>query len=709
MAHNSPPPQWQKGDLWDTDPDTFLAREAVRRDDLTECFLSDDAIMKLLINKREKTIKGTHISKFNEAEFAKHGILKSRHKGRGAPALAPDGTVMTVLAGTQHNTIIQLNGGNRNLPVGNWSVENYQAMKDHPGYNAWLARIKRTTIEAVRAGIPLMSINSTLTGPPRGWQQKSSEPEEQANDLRDKSGSPELIDPKLIDPGLTDPALTNLANKGQHSLTNDFNKPSTNQAQERTTTDHPVTPQKTPPKDVPSEYATLPSNHSEITISPGSSLSEADHSETAGLERLGFEPVASNSAVSEPASSAPASSKSTTPEPAVSKPTIPEAIIPKLVSSLAASEPASPPLTTSEPVTPELVASEPATPPTISKPGTPDPATSEPRNSGPTTPEPPISNLAASELVTLGSAVSEPATPDLAVLQPVAPESTAPEPIVSEPIVSEPAASKATTTEVAIFESAALKPTGSEAAAPQPIASEPADSQIGASKPVAIELILSDTGSSEPIGIQPVLEPAAPDTVRKPASFQSFSSFRIEGTKKQSEDAKPNIAQIPLPIKVRQQRASPGLGLMRSGSEPAVGLGIDTGSMEQTTAKQSTSIFRQQLFPRQSSFEIPESPPPSVHRSVLLGGGMSRERTPTISSEATKSKHNNTTVSIGRLRAQYSPTIQPATTMSTGRPVTHYSPTIQANSTATQASPFQSPPQTPASNGCLKRKATEPL
>jgi hypothetical protein len=359
MAHNSPSPQWQKGDLWDTDPNTFLAREAVKRDNLTEAYLTDDAIMKLLVNKREKTIKGTVISRFNEAEFAKGAILRSKHKGRGAPALAPDGTVMTVVAGTQHNTVIQLNGGNRNLPVGNWSVENYQAMSDHPGYNAWLTGIKRTTGDALRAGIPLTSINATLTGPPRGWQQKSFEPEEHANDLPNKSASPELIDPKLIDPRLTDPALTNLANKGQHNLTNDFTKPPTNKAQERTTTTHPVTPQKPPSEDVPSEYATLPSNHSEITTSPGSSLSGTDHSETSGLERVGFDRVASISAASELAPLVFASSKSTTPDPVMSEPATSEAIIPKLVSSPAAFEPASPPVTTSEPVAPELTASEP--------------------------------------------------------------------------------------------------------------------------------------------------------------------------------------------------------------------------------------------------------------------------------------------------------------------------------------------------------------
>ncbi|KFY38338.1 hypothetical protein V495_06630 [Pseudogymnoascus sp. VKM F-4514 (FW-929)] len=680
MAQNSPPPQWQNGDLWDTDPNTFLAREAVKREDLSECYLTDDAIMSC------------------SSTGAKGQSPASRHKGKGAPALAPDGTVMTVLAGTQHNTTVELHGGNRDLPVGNWSVENYQAMSGHPGYKAWLAKIKWTAADALRAGIPLTAINATLTSPPKHTNRYIFGPED-ANDSRDNADTPELIAPKLIDPRLIDPALTNPASKGQHSLTNDFNKPTTNQSQERTTAAHPVTPQKTPPKDVPSEYATLPSNHSEITTSPGSFPSSADHSGTAGLKS--FDPVASNSAVSEPAPSAPASSKSTTP-------TIPGAIIPKLVSSLASSEPASPPLTTSEPVTPELATSEPTTPATISKPGTPDSATSEPKNSGPTIPEPPISNLAASEPATSRSIVSKPATPDLVDFQPVSPEPTATVPIVYEPIASETASSESPTAELASSEPVALKSPNLEAAAAQPIVTEPAGSQIDASKPVATEPMPSDKTASEPIGLQPALKPATSDTVPESPSMESFSPPRIETTKNSLADAKPNIARIPLPFSVRQRTASPSLGLMRFGSEPAVGLGIDTGFMEQTPPKSSLPMFRPQSFPRQSSFEIPESPPPSVHRSVLLGGGMSRERTPTISSEATKLKHNNTTVSTGRLGAHYSPTTQPAA-MSTGRLVTHYPPTTQATSTVTQATPFQSPPPTPASSGSLKRKATEPL
>lgn len=38
-------------DLWDTDPKTFVAQEAVKRQDLSQCHLTDDATMKLLVNK----------------------------------------------------------------------------------------------------------------------------------------------------------------------------------------------------------------------------------------------------------------------------------------------------------------------------------------------------------------------------------------------------------------------------------------------------------------------------------------------------------------------------------------------------------------------------------------------------------------------------------------------------------------------------------
>lgn len=114
--------------------------------------------MQLLVNKRERTISGVNISRFNEYEFVKGGFLRSRHKGKGAPALAPDGTVMTVTAGANHNSTIVLHGGNHNLPAGSWSVENYQAKSDHPGYKEWLSKIKWTNADALRSGIPLTSI-----------------------------------------------------------------------------------------------------------------------------------------------------------------------------------------------------------------------------------------------------------------------------------------------------------------------------------------------------------------------------------------------------------------------------------------------------------------------------------------------------------------------------------------------------------------------
>ncbi|KFY85590.1 hypothetical protein V500_08284 [Pseudogymnoascus sp. VKM F-4518 (FW-2643)] len=101
-------------------------------------------------------------------------------------------------------------------------------------------------------------------------------------------------------------------------------------------------------------------------------------------------------------------------------------------------------------------------------------------------------------------------------------------------------------------------------------------------------------------------------------------------------------------------------------------------------------MFHQQFIPRQPSLEIRETPPPSARYTVHSEAHMPRERTPTISPEASRMKHNHATMSTEKHSLRYPPTTQPAST------------TNQTNS-------FQSPPPTPASNGSLKRKAAEPL
>ncbi|KFY23169.1 hypothetical protein V493_06036 [Pseudogymnoascus sp. VKM F-4281 (FW-2241)] len=290
-----------------------------------------DAIMKFLVNKRERTISGVHISNFNETEFVKGGYLRTRHNGRGAPALAPDGTVMTSVAGSHHNSHIVLNGGNHSLLAGDWSIENYQAKSDHPGYEEWLSKIKWTNSDALRSGIPLTSINATMTTAAKSVQQTSNRPDKNTDDLKEeKEESPQ--------PG-----------------TDDF----TNQGQERVISPRSVTPQKAPSGQTPFEYATLPATYSEITTSnpttPGPRL-EADHSDNASSE-----PRIPERTITEPSVAEQSILEVEHSERAASEPKIPEPSIAELFAELATSEYVFPEPAIPQPATPDLSVSKPAT------------------------------------------------------------------------------------------------------------------------------------------------------------------------------------------------------------------------------------------------------------------------------------------------------------------------------------------------------------
>ncbi|OBU01370.1 hypothetical protein VE01_00234 [Pseudogymnoascus verrucosus] len=639
-----PPPQSLKGELWDTVPNTLLAREAIKRVDLKECNLTDDAIMKILVNKSERTITGANIWRFNENVFLKGGYLKSRHKGRGAPALAPDGTVMTVLAGAHRTTKILLHGGDLSLPVGEWTIENYQARSDHPNYNEWLSKIKWTTADALRAGIPLASINATVTIPAKHVQQTPSEPEKNSDALREKKeDSPQLNN--------TD----GLRNEVQPDNTND----SMNQSQENRTASHSVTPPETPLEETPSEYATLPSTYSEITTlnsatpepSPG-----ANRSEVYASEPVAFKPAASESVTSE----LPIA------ELAPSEPTI--------------SGPVTSQLITLKPVTPQTATSELAvSKPTVSEPVVSDPAASEPAES----------DLAASEPATLEPVVSETATSRLSVSKLVSSEPAASDPAASEPIASESTTFESATLELVTSEPVVSKPTVSESGALQPVTPE-----FTIPEPTTVERSASEPVTTRPTASEP--EPAALELVAskraasEPIPLESFASISIGSKINSPEVPKPSIMQSQAPASVQKQSASPDPALMKTGPKSTVGLGIDTGSIEQTTPKHSVSMFRQQSNPRQRSLEIPETPPPSAHHPVNSETHMPRERTPAISPEASGMKNNHATRSTERSNLHSHATTQPA-------------------SVTNQETLSRTPPPTPASNGPLKRKATEPL
>ncbi|OAF62687.1 hypothetical protein VC83_01149 [Pseudogymnoascus destructans] len=119
--------------------------------------------MKLLVHKHEGRLRGIHLTIFNETEFLKSDHLRCNHKGKGAPALALDGTAMTTMAGQKYKHLIVLNGGDSTLPIGKWTTKNYRSKSDHPGYEEWLSRIKWTAAEAREDGVPSASINKIMT------------------------------------------------------------------------------------------------------------------------------------------------------------------------------------------------------------------------------------------------------------------------------------------------------------------------------------------------------------------------------------------------------------------------------------------------------------------------------------------------------------------------------------------------------------------
>ncbi|KFZ03401.1 hypothetical protein V501_09375 [Pseudogymnoascus sp. VKM F-4519 (FW-2642)] len=644
MASESPPPQSQKGasesppsppqslkgELWDTVPNTLLAREAIKRLDLKECDLTDDAIMKILVNKSEKIIAGANIWRFNENVFLKGGYLKSRHKGRGAPALAPDGTVMTVLAGAHRTTKIVLHGGDLNLPVGDWSIENYQARSDHPNYNEWLSKIKWTTADALR------------------------EPEKNSDALREKKeDSPQLSN--------TD----GLRNEVQPNNTDD----SKNQSQENRTHFRSVTPPEPPLEETASESSTLSSTYSEINTSNSATpepFPEADRSEVSVSEPVAFKPATSESGTLELPIAELARSEPTTSEP--------------VTSQLITLKPF-----TAQPATSELAVSK----PTVSEPAVSEPAVSEPAVSDPAASEPAASDLAASEPATLESLVSETAILHLSASQPVASEPATSGPAASEPIASESTTFESATLKLVTSEPIVSKPTVSESAARQTVTSE-----FTAPEPATVERSASEPVTTRPRASEP--KPSALELVAskraasEPIPLESFASISIESKINSPEVPKRNIMQSQALASVQKQSASPGPALMKIGPKSTVGLGIDTGSIEQTIPKHSVSMFRQQSTPRQRSLEIPETPPPSAHHPVNSETHMPRERTPAISPEASGMNNNHATRSTERSNLHSHATTQPA-------------------SATNQETLSRTPPPTPASNGSLKRKATEPL
>lgn len=648
MASNSSPSQWQKGDLWDTDPNTFVAREAVKRLDLSKCYLSDDAIMKFLVNKREKTIRGPNISRFNETEFVKGGFLRSRHKGKGAPALAPDGTVMTVIAGAHHSSHTVLNGGDRSLPVGDWSLENYQAKSDHPGYKEWLVKIKWTSADAMRAGIPLASINATLTTPAKSVQQNPVKSEKNTNELQKK----EVDSPQYNKASI-------LTTKGQLNNIDDL----IHQGHERVTPTRLVTPQEVPQEVPPSEYDTLPSTYSGITTphltTPRSSFSGPSQPGVSASESS--EPVfeltsgpTSRSDASQPVNFGSMIAELTTLEPAIPEHATSERIIPEPVASdLATSEPA------------PLV-------PVVSGPDTSDLAAFHPVTSSPTTSDSAVSEPSALELTTFESPTSELAVSEPVVSRPIAPGSAYSQPVASKFPISESAALKRSTSVPIMAEPAGSK---SVCVEPLPIVSRRAASEptpMGYFPLISIQAEINPPEAPKPYIMQSQVAASVQKQSTSPGpAFLKLISESTLGLNIDSGLMGLTTPKTSVPTYRRQLNPrQPSLEIPETPPPPA------HCTVHSHISQESTQL----ISPDTNKMSRPSPAPQAISTTDQAASSQ------IISPVASRIKHSHATLSDARS-----------------------SPASQPVSTINQAASFQSPPPTPVSKGFLKRKAPEPL
>lgn len=134
--------------LYDPDPDTFVARDAVTERDLRRVRLSDFAVVTLQMHIQTCLLSKVAVDIFENVYVRGAKIRVTRlHEGR--PALAPDGTVMS-MGGVAYP-------GSTGQAAGQWNTEN---VKDCPGYDIWLAQLTQDEGQMVARGLSLSAKNT---------------------------------------------------------------------------------------------------------------------------------------------------------------------------------------------------------------------------------------------------------------------------------------------------------------------------------------------------------------------------------------------------------------------------------------------------------------------------------------------------------------------------------------------------------------------
>jgi hypothetical protein len=126
--------------LWDPNPQTFVAQDAVKNKDLRRVRLSDFAVIAFAMN-----ITGGHLTKgavdIFENVYVRGAKPRRTRLHEGHPALAPDGTVMS-MDGIAYP-------GDTGQPAGQWNTTNVDKC---PGFANWVAQLRQSSAEMVANG-----------------------------------------------------------------------------------------------------------------------------------------------------------------------------------------------------------------------------------------------------------------------------------------------------------------------------------------------------------------------------------------------------------------------------------------------------------------------------------------------------------------------------------------------------------------------------
>ena len=126
--------------LYNPNPSTFVGRDVVKDKELRRVRVSDFVVVALQIHIDNNIITKAAVDIF-ETVYVRGAKPRLTRVHEGEPALAPDGTVLSM------NNVPY--PGSSGLAAGPWTTAN---VKDCDGYDAWLKRILQTEEQMVAAG-----------------------------------------------------------------------------------------------------------------------------------------------------------------------------------------------------------------------------------------------------------------------------------------------------------------------------------------------------------------------------------------------------------------------------------------------------------------------------------------------------------------------------------------------------------------------------